>query len=169
MGGNKKDNKMSLKGVLKEAWDLGRKKKFTHLINCGFAGGMAFVYFESFIFAFGNKAVDTELTHAVIMIKIILVGFVVLRGLTYVVERLSKSDELDQLIRTDALQIAHVFLIATIIGSLLSWSLHENTTTVFHLIFVSLAVSYALFHFISSIKYMNFMAKPSLFELDSQE
>jgi len=160
---------MSKTTIWKDAWDLGRKKKFIHLINAGFVGGMAFVYFENFIFAFGGKEIDPEMAHSVIMIKVILVAFFVLRGLTYAVERLSKADELDQIIRKDALQIAYVFLIAAIIGSLLSWSFHENTSVVFHLIFVSLAVSYALFHFISSIKYMNFMAKPSLFELDGQE
>jgi len=92
------------------------------------------------------------------MIKVILVAFFVFRGLTYAVERLSKADELDQVIRKDTLQISYMFLVIAVIGSLLSWSWHENLETVFHCVFLSLILSYAFFHFVSSIKHMNFMA-----------
>ena len=155
--------------IFQEAWSLGKEKKFIHLINAGFAGGMTFVYAESFLFAFGDKKIDPEIAHAVGMITILLIAFFILRGLTYAIERLSGSDELGKIIRQDTIQIVHVFLLITIIASLLSWSLHKNTATVFHLIFISLGLSYALYHFISSIKHMAFMDKPSLFELDSRD
>ena len=167
----KKEDKdrWTLKDLLKQVWSLYKEKKFIHLINAGFVGGMAFVYFENFIFAFGGKEIDPEMAHSVIMIKVILVAFFVFRGLTYAVERLSKADELDQVIRKDTLQISYMFLVIAVIGSLLSWSWHENLETVFHCVFLSLILSYAFFHFFSSIKHMNFMAKPSLFELDSED
>ena len=62
---------MSKTTIWKDAWDLGRKKKSIHLMNSAFAGGMAFVYFESFIFAFGGKEIDPEMAHSVIMLSLI--------------------------------------------------------------------------------------------------
>lgn len=155
--------------IFKEAWNLGTEKKFTHLINAGFAGGMTYVYAEEFLFTFGGKGVDPEMSHAVVMITIILVAFLFLRGLTYALERLSGSDELSKNIRQDTTQITYIFLVIAIIASLLSWTLHKNTATIFHLTFISLGSSYALYHFMSSIKHMNFMAKPSLFELETED
>lgn len=169
MDKNIKKSRWTLKDLMKQVWATYKEKKFIHLINAGFAGGMTYVYTEEFLFAFGGKVVDPEMSHAVVMITIILLTFLILRGLTYAMERLSGSDELSKTIRHEAAQIAHIFLVIAIIASLLSWSLHENTTTVFHLIFISLGSSYALYHFMSSIKHMNFMAKPSLFELESED
>ena len=169
MDKKKKEGRWTLKDLMKQVWATYKEKKFIHLINAGFAGGMTYVYAEEFLFAFGGKAVDPEMSHTVVMIKIILVAFLFLRVLTYALERLSGSDELSKTIRQEATQTAHIFMVIAIIASLLSWSLHENTTTIFHLVFISLGSSYALYHFMSSIKHMNFMAKPSLFELETED
>jgi hypothetical protein len=155
-----------LKTILHQVWALYREKKFLHLIIAGFAGAMAFVYFEEFVFSFEGKAIDSNISHAIVMVKIFLVLAILLRGVTFAMERRPKADELNITVRDDSLRVSHIFLIAALIASLLSWSLHENTTTVFHFVSISLILSYALFHFISSIKHMNFMAKPSLFELE---
>ena len=154
--------------IFKEAWNLGTEKKFTHLINAGFAGGMTYVYAEEFLFTFGDKDVNSEMGHAILLIIILLVGCLFIRGVTYAIGRLSGSDELSKTIRQDTTQIAHIFLVIAIIASLLSWSFHKSTATVFHLSFISLGLSYVLYHFLSSIKHMNFMAKPSLFEVESE-
>ena len=164
-----KREKMQKPGLWQQVWALYKEKKFIHVINAGFAFGMAFVYFETFIFGFGRKEIDLNIANAIVMMETFLVAFIIIRGMTFALEWQSKADELDRNIQKDALQIAHMFLIVAIIASLLSWSWHKNTTIIFHFVFFSLTISYALYHFINTIKYINFMAKPSLFELDSEE
>jgi len=163
------NTKLYITTLLKEVLSIYRTKKFLHVINAGFALGMAVVYFESFIFTFGDKEVDLEMAHSVVMIKILIVGMIILRGLTYALEKSQKTDELDRIIRRDTAQVAYICLVLMIIGSLLSWSIHESTRLVFHFVFLSCIISYGLFHFINLIKRMNFMTKPSLFEFDVQE
>ena len=169
MNKKQKEDSWTLKDLLKQVWATYKEKKFTHLVNAGFAGGMTYVYAEEFLFTSGEQNVEPEMAKALVMIKAILVGCLFIRGLTYAIEQLSGSDELSKTIRQDTTQVAHIFLVIAIITSLLSWSLHENTTTIFHLTFISLGLSYVLYHFMSSIKHMNFMAKPALFELETED
>ena len=169
MSSNKTKGEMGMKSILKDAWTLGKEKKFLNLMNAGFAGGMACVYFETFIFAFDGKNTDPDIAHAVLMIKTFLVAFILLSVLNYALTKQSKGDELGKQIRKNALQISHIFLIVALIGSLLSWAFHKSTATVFHFVSLSLIISYALYYFMSSIKHMSFMATPSLFDLDSQD